>query len=371
MNLVRAIRSERGSAAVFVVGAFLALLLVVGMSVDLGIFLRYRRAMQNACDAGVLAGGLNLRSSPDTAAPTAERYATNDMTNNAISWSSIVVTTQDNNGNPTLISPRRIRAIIQSDVPTYFWRLVNPSVHVAVSCAARITPVILTQGLVPVGLNYAEWAPLYDPTTGGPCAQYVSDGTPIEDRPALCQSYAITANISDRSNPWGSGNTGLLSMNCFDCTGGGADHWLRFFLNGAPMQFCYDPNRTAPVGDYQINGEPCASVRTEPGADIGALQAGVNGRGPVDGRCESPPPPDSLDRIIMMPLLNPAYVDGPGGTYTTEIWGFAAFQLDCSGERITGHNPTIDGAFVSIVTMQAYGQETEFETGVWTVRLVE
>jgi hypothetical protein len=38
---------ERGSV-VFIVAAWLTLMLVIGMSVDYGIVVRYRRAMQNA-----------------------------------------------------------------------------------------------------------------------------------------------------------------------------------------------------------------------------------------------------------------------------------------------------------------------------------
>ena len=49
-------RQEQGMAAVFTVLGFLALTLVIGMSSDFGIFMRYRRAMQNACDSAALAG---------------------------------------------------------------------------------------------------------------------------------------------------------------------------------------------------------------------------------------------------------------------------------------------------------------------------
>src|SRR5688572_10979371 len=79
-------RSERGFASVLIVGMSTVLLLFLGISIDWGIILRYRRAMYNACDSGALAGALNLRNSPMTAADTAERYARNDMTQNNIQW---------------------------------------------------------------------------------------------------------------------------------------------------------------------------------------------------------------------------------------------------------------------------------------------
>ena len=49
-------KAERGAVAVLVVAISSVLLLFLGMSVDYGVWLRFRRAMQNACDAGALAG---------------------------------------------------------------------------------------------------------------------------------------------------------------------------------------------------------------------------------------------------------------------------------------------------------------------------
>jgi hypothetical protein len=361
MNLVRAVRSERGSATVFVVGAFLALLLVVGMSTDLGIFLRYRRAMMNACDSGVLAGGLNLRSSPLTAATTAERYATNDMRTNAISWTSFAATTYDANWNATLISPDRIRAVIQATVPTYFWRLVQPSVNVAVTCAARLTPIILTRGLVPLGVNYNAWS--QHANTDG-CLPVIQGGVPLEDREPPCNSFPITLQVSAASNPWGSGNTGMLSMppGCFDCNQG-ASGWEETFVNGSANQYCLDAAHTAAVSDVVFNGEPCANVMTRPGTVTGPV------RNAVDERCDDPNP---LRRIIMMPLLNPAYTTSGNGRYTVEIWGFAAYELDCDNRPQPGAGQLrIRGGFVSFVSMQATGTEAPVDTGVYTIKLIE
>ncbi|MDR7482937.1 MAG: Tad domain-containing protein [Armatimonadota bacterium] len=355
---------QRGTAVVFVVVTFLVLLLLLGMAVDFGILLRYRRAMQNACDAGVLAGALNLRRDPASVVPTTERYAENDMRRNAISWTSLEAATYDKNWQPTLMGPDRVRAEIHAMVPLFFLRLVRDSVEVAVDCAAKLTPVIFTKGLVPLGLNYDQWEPYH----ASPCWDYVTAGTLIQERPPQCQSFGITVDISAKSNPWGSGNTGLLSMSCFDCTSGGARQWEEYFKFGAPTPYCYDMGQTSAVtsGTYP-DGSPalCANVKTETGVKIGALNQGI------DWRCSQPAPPDSLAHIIMMPLLNPAYIEGGQGTYTTEIWGFVAFQLDCSGRRLTGANPTIRGGFVSIVSAQAVGTETEFDTGVYTIKLIE
>jgi hypothetical protein len=284
------------------------------------------------------------------------------MRHNNIAWTSLEAATYDKTWQPTLVAPDRVRAEIHAVVPLFFLRLVRDSVEVAVDCAAKLTPVILTSGLVPLGLNYLKWAEKPH------CWDWVK--FPFEERPPDCRSVDITVDISAKDSPWGSGNTGLLSMGCFDCPRGGAQQWEQYFKFGAPTPYCYDMGRTGPVttGTYP-DGSParCANVKTETGVKIGALNQGI------DYRCSSS---DPMDQIIMMPLLNPAYdvyFEGGGGqgTYTTEIWGFVAFQLDCSQGKLTGRTPTIRGGFVSIVSAQAVGTETEFDTGVYTIKLIE
>ena len=355
-------QGERGAVAILVVLISSVLLLFVGMAVDYGIWMRYRRAMQNACDAGALAGALNLRRDPATAAPTAERYAANNMTQDNITWDSLQATTLDNNNQPTLIAPSRVRVEIHEDVFTVFFRLVGRStVHVAVDCYAKLTPIILTKGLVPIGLNWGDWIGYYN----SDCWKYVTDNVALAVRPEHCRSFEITVDISSKDNPWGSGNTGLLSMSCFDCPSGGGSQWKDYFINGAPTPYCYDMATTPDVtnGTYP-DGSPtdCANVKTEPGVKIGPISQGIQ------ERCASG---TVMDQIIQMPLLNPAYMDSGQGTYTTEIWGFTAWQIDCTKTNFTGADPTIYGGFVSIVSMQAYGTETEFDTGVYTVKLIE
>jgi len=360
--------SERGAVSVLTVGVFLILTLFVGMSTDFGIFLRYRRAMQNACDSGALAGGLNLRTDPTTAAPTAERYAENDMRQNNIAWNALEATTLNENNQPTLIAPRRVRVEIHEDVPTYFLRLVRASVPVAVDCMARLTPIILGQGLVPLGLNHEAWEE-YAVTQG--CLPLIQDGTPLEERTPPCDAFSITISLSGGSDPWGgSGNTGMLAMqapgatdDCFDDCPVGANQWRDTFIQGSPQSYCYDQARSAAVSDYTLNGEACANVRTRPGTVTGPV---INA---VDARCDSGNP---LDRIIVLVLLNPAYTVEGNGSYTTEIWGYAAYELDCANRPSPGAGAvTINGGFVSFVSMQAVGVETTFDTGVYTIKLIE
>ena len=371
-------RSQRGFASVFIVGMATVLLLFLGISIDWGILLRYRRAMQNACDFGAMAGALNLISSPATAVPTARSYAQRDMTQNNIQWDSITAETQDRNGNPDGVAPRQIRVGISENVPTYLFRLVVNFVTVRVDCTARVVNIILGDGLVPLGLNYCSWAPLYGPlgypypascpqpppTNLGECSQYI--GLPMNDpgRPFYCREFPITMTVGNNpDNPFGNGNSGLLSMDdiCFDCPSGGRQ-WRDTFINGSRNTYCFDEAHSPSTTGYSNNGQNCANIQTKPGLTLGNVRQGV------DARCDSGNP---LDRIIMMPLLNPAYTTSGNGRYGVEIWGFAAFQLDCTQRPTGGQNPSIHGGFVRVVNNQVSGRETEFDTGVYTVRLVE
>ncbi len=369
----RSRRSERGFASVLIVGVATVLLLFLGISVDWGILLRHRRAMQNACDSGSMAGALNLRSDPGSVEATAVRYARQDLTQNAIPSNpppsgpprsdlvTVTAQTQDVNGLPDTVAPRQVRVEMSRDVQTYLFRLVRNFVTVRVDCTARMVNIILTEGLVPLGLNYTAWDD-YVNTQG--CLPVIQAGVPLEDRTPPCDSFTITMSVSNSSNPWGSGNTGTLAMcppgESGDCRG--ARDWREAFIQGSGEAFCYDAAQTANVTDVVLNGEACANILTEPGNMSGPV------RFAVDARCDSGNP---QDRIIMIPLLNPAYTSAGGGRYNTEVWGFSAFELDCLNRPQGGNDLSIQGGFVNIVTMQAFGRQTEFDTGVYTVRLVE
>jgi hypothetical protein len=145
---------------------------------------------------------------------------------------------------------------------------------------------------------------------------------------------------------------------CFDdCPPG---HWRDAFEHGSPQNYCFDQGHTSAVTGYTLNGQACANVRTSPGNRTGQVRQGV------DTRCDSP---NLLDRVMVLALVNPAFSEG-NGAFTTEIWGFAAYELDCS-HRPTGGDPSIHGGFVSFVSMQATGRRTAFDTGIYTITLCD
>jgi len=361
-------RSERGVASVLVVGVFLTLLLFVGMSVDYGILLRYRRAMQNGCDAGALAGAWNLKSNLSTVDSTATRYASNDMTQNKLTWDQLTAQTLDSNWQPNNSTPDRVRVNIHATVPTYFYRLVRANVGVAIECTAQITPVNSLSGLQPIGLNYNVFVNFFQNTLGGAACTI----SPPDPRPACQQDFALT--VTTNSQSFGSGNTGLLGMTNSSCSSsGGSSLWACVFQGGTTQSFCFDkPNLP------QSSWTACAQVTTDTGEKIAAINAGLFGSSTQpNGRCmtwpntPTPAPPNPASQwIVLMPLLNPAYTSCTGNC-TTDVNGFVAFELDCPVmSKFTGNNATIYGKFVNLVAPNATGGGST-SSGIFTVKLVE
>ena len=347
--------SERGFA-VFIVVAWLTLCLFVGMAVDIGILLRYRRAMQNACDTGALAGAQNLKSNPTTVPGIARSYASADMNQNNINSDTLTAATLNSSNQPDTTKPDRVRVDVHATVPTFFFRLVTNAVAVAVECTAKIEPVKSVTGLVPIGLNYTTWLNYYNSNIkNGQCDITV----PISERPAYCQTMTDMIGLV---GSWGAGNDGLLCLPPAGNTNCGASEWNNEFTNGSTGSYCFDANQVTAVPDP--NGPSCALAQTKPGYDDGQVKQAIN------NRCAFAAPPASQQQILIVPLINPS--SAGAGRNTVEIWGFAAFQLSCpqnGGKSITG-------SFVSLVTFQAQGCDPAtdancHDTGVETVRLIQ
>jgi hypothetical protein len=348
-----------------IVGVWLTMLLFLGMAVDYGIVLRYRRAMQNSCDTGALAGAANLKSDPTTAAGIAERTATQDLTQNNIAANAPTAVTLDSNSQPTLIKPDRVRVDVQATVPTFFYRPIRDSVDVRVECTAKIEPVQSVLGMVPIGLDYTTWLNYYTANIkNGPCDITV----PIAQRPSYCQTMTDMLGIG------GPGNNGLLCLDtsmgslCGGGGSGGGPGWEEQFAgvdkNGNLVttgSYCADPNQVTGVDP---NAPACSVAPTKPGFTAGQVTQAVN------TRCLSPAPPASQKQILIVPLLNPASL--AAGRTSVQITGFAAFQLACPQQA----GKSITGSFVSMVTYQAQGCDPAtnascVDTGVETVRLVQ
>lgn len=406
-------RDERGSVFL-IVGTFLILLLFVGMATDFGIVLRYRRAMQNACDSGVLAGAQNLLDGTIPAATgTAQTFAANDMTQNNIQWDnpwdSAHIQTQDANGQPDSVSPNQLWMSIHATVPLFFLALVQPSMPVAVQCAARVVPAG-EAGLWPLGMDYNQWLKIWQnlnqgctyPGVGGgsctaqcpvigvtPVPSACTDPTNFPPIPGCtaCAPGDIQLSFAVSNTQWGSGNSGTLNMTNANCTGGGASNLACVFALGSgttpsggviPPPYCNTPPAPpatippaqGPKGglNYPNGGWfACSIVQSKTGATIGSASGGTYGTGINGGinyicsnynnplsYLQSPPDPahpnTNLTWVITLPLINPdAFTNNNGTSAAMDIVAFANFEIDCGAFLAQTGGWSLGGGTPSIV----------------------
>ena len=398
-----------------IVLAWTVLLLFLGMSIDYGIVLRYRRAMQNACDTGVMSGGLDLKNNPGVVASKTISYASNDMKQNNIQYDSLTAETLDANGTPTGTNPVQDRAHVHATVPTYFYRLVVPSVPVAIECTSRIVPANKA-GLNPVGMVYNQWVPIWTNLTANCTSNCACPliGTPTSKMTATQQQYCTTdvqLTVGVNSSTYGSGNTGTLDLaNPTQCSAGGNSAWACVFENGTgtgtgtpPPPYC--ANQVVTGSNPPAGATPwpaCSIVNTRPGVGAGSANGNTGLNGAIATVCSTPNPLNADGTvnkaskwIVILPLLD-ASIWGPGGSGVSgkstqiDITGFTAFELDCLDSRMpgnstnpnakfTGGSATIYGRFVSVLDTQAVSgcvptpsnTKTCIDTGVETLILVE
>jgi Flp pilus assembly protein TadG len=342
-------RPDEHGSAILIVAVWLTLLLFLGMSVDYGILLRYRRGMQNACDSGALAGGLYLRSKPSSAGSTAVRYATSDMTQNnlASNQNYPAAATTDSNNQPNTTNPTRVKVDIQDTVPTYFYRLVTQSVTVGIECTSAVEAVTQTSGIVPVAMDLGQ----FQANVGQPC-------TAGDLRPVCQTDFFLDAG----QNKCGSGNSCLLDLTNSSCSGGGATEWGCVFANGSTQSVCSTTATQNPPACSQISGTP--------GGKNGGLDKGI------PPRCQTPAPPDPASQwIVMVPLVSGLFNSSncQGNNCTWTVGGFAAFQLDCPNmpSKFTGNQVRIPGKFIYFIDMAGTGSPTATDNGLETVRLIQ
>lgn len=367
---------ERGSVFL-VVGAFLVLLLFVGMAVDFGILLRYRRAMQNGCDSAVMAGAMDLPAGGSSAQATASRYAQRDYTENNITWvsSNFTSTPEDANGNASGINPVRLAATYTATVPLFFLASVTPSLTINVACAAQKVPV-LTTGLRPVGLDMAVFQARWQAQGSKPCTIFGAAGNPnaIGTQCGDCTMTFIngqsgTANQCDASAP-GSGNTGALDLqNTPKCgTSNGASNWQCVMENGTGTNPVYCA--TSSTSTNASNWPACATINPKTGNFSGPWKTAVK------AVCQTPDPitnPRASQWVVIMPLINSTIWEaGISGNKPVPINGFSAFELDCPYMNANNNYDPIYGTFISVLDFQGTtGTPNGTDTGVDTIILVQ
>lgn len=420
--------NERGSVFL-IVGTFLVLLLFVGMATDFGIVLRYRRAMQNACDSGVLAGAQDLLGGTGATAAqnTAQTFSQNDMTQNNIQWDNFQAQAQSANGTANSVNPVRLAASIHATVPLFFLAFAAPSMPVAVQCAAQVVPAKQT-GLWPIGMNYTQWQTFWN-NIGGcttPGQTGCSSGCPLIGAPnpvgtpaacttgsiagcSLCAPGDIRLSFAVSNTAWGSGNSGTLNFSNSNCTGGGASNLACEFALGSgtapvggttPPPYCATPPQVppgpAPNGglNYPNGGWfACSIVHSKTGATIGSANGGTYGtgiNGGINYICTNYKDPYKVQQglygnysgntwVLTLPLINPqAFINNNGSSSDMDIVGFANFEIDCpafnqgNGWNLSGGTPQMVGRFVKWAgAVATAGNPNGVDTGVEVVILVQ
>ena len=128
------IRDERGQVIVLVSAALFALLLVVGMVIDVGIILEEKRQLQNAADAAALAAASAAVENPALAQSAAEEYL---LLNGFDPADTSLVITVDPNYSPT-----EVEVTVVAVVPTAFFTIAGvDSKTVTVRAVGEARPV--------------------------------------------------------------------------------------------------------------------------------------------------------------------------------------------------------------------------------------
>lgn len=194
--IVRPDRRERGQVLVLVAICLMLLILFVGLAVDVGYWYGQRRHMQNAADAGALAGAWEICfGSRANVTSAAVSYAVS----NGADPDMVEVTLTDPDGtpNPTEGSVVVVRANVMA--PTFFVRILFPEVRVTAIAAANCDFAHEGCGMWPVAFDLASYD---DPTLMGECnwdpTLYDEDGRPIWD-PAYVANWPPPTGINEKS----------------------------------------------------------------------------------------------------------------------------------------------------------------------------
>ena len=137
-------RGERGQALVLFVLALAVLMGFTAMTIDVGLFLRERRNLQNAADAAALAGVLELPQSPAAAQLRAQEWAVQN---------GIDGTDGRQVESITVPQPDRIEVTIaRPSTPFIFGRVLGlTSLDIRARAVAEVGSVTGTLGLTPFG----------------------------------------------------------------------------------------------------------------------------------------------------------------------------------------------------------------------------
>ena len=147
-------KGQSGQTIVFVAIALLVLLAFVALSVDVGNVWGQRRRMQNAADAGALAGAREICfGNPGAAETRAMEYA---VTRNEADSADVSIT-----------SGYTVTVVTTETVETYFAGLIGfDTIDVNARASAMCGRARSSSGLWPVAFDIVKWEALYQNSAG-------------------------------------------------------------------------------------------------------------------------------------------------------------------------------------------------------------
>jgi len=189
-------RREKGQVLVVVALALLALLAMVALAVDVGHFYAERRHMQNAADAGALAGAREICfGDPTLAESVAMDYAT--------------VRNRAEDAQVTVTGGLSVTVLVSETAETYFGGVIGVNtVNVNAVAAATCGRATSASGLWPVAFEEDDWFMLYDSENGCGDSFYVWDSEKIID----CETYDCDLDDDGRDDILVGGNRGWLDF---------------------------------------------------------------------------------------------------------------------------------------------------------------
>lgn len=321
MNLTWVRHNERGQNLVLVAVSMIALLAMTALVLDGGLLLVERRRMQNAADAGAMAGArsLGIGNSEADATAEAKTYA---ESNGA-----------DSNGIQVTFDSNVVTVYASTTSPTFFAGIIGmPELTAAAQAEAGIFAIRSLQ-------NTPVW----------PMAVHEEN-----------------INLGNPVTMWDSAQEGPGQFGWLDFNGGSNPHWeLKEWLengfrpsdgNSARVYQSEDSSSTyvdAPKLDLaEFEGQNHFWIEGDPGNDIGPPEQGIA--------------EDYIGEMVTVLVYDE--VDGQGANFRFRIKGFAKFKVTDVDLKTQGHEDRkIEGHFVEWVDV---GQGTAPEDfGLRTVTL--
>lgn len=286
MRWRKTLTEESGNVTVLVAAAFVALLGMAALAVDVGAIYYKQACLANAIDAAVLAGVQELPLSTTRAVSQAEYYAVQ----NGVDASDVSFTVSSDK--------RTITGTAQGHMDLFFARVLGyNNQDLEASAKAHISPIKSYTGIVPFGIK----------------DQNYSFGQVVTLKQGSCNESI-------------SGWFGALRLG-----GSGADIYRDNIKYGYP--------EPVSVGDV---------LQVEPGNMSGPTSQGIAYR--IDGcrhcpACSISSFAEGCSRILVVPM---GYNNGrPGANGRFTVTGFAAFLVtEYTG---SGNNNTVEGSFIRYV----------------------